>query len=154
MEQQYANLTEPALSEEVLEMPVAKAPRSSGSLFKSSRTYARGFKKSQERLMELRYDPIKELVNLYHKIQAEEKFWRAIRTGEIIQLLPSGKQRPYNAQAHAATIEQLHSIATDLLRYGYGRVPETMHIDTGPQPLVINLTKEGDVYEINGKDDE
>ena len=49
-----------------------------------------------------------------------------------------------------AGYDKLINIGDKLLRYGYGRVPETINIeDRRPSPLVINLTKKGDQYIVN-----
>jgi hypothetical protein len=41
-------------------------------------------------------------------------------------------------------------VGEQLLRYGYGRVPEVVQIEEKRiEPLVVNLTKEGDTFIIN-----
>ena len=128
-------------------MPVQEMPKKYSPMKKEM--WKRGFPKSQERLLQLRFDPIKELVNLYHRLKAEDVYHQKVRDGSIVPLTAAGKVRPYNADAHLAVLDKLQKTASDLLRYGYGRVPESVSIEPGPSGLVINLTREGDVYEIN-----
>jgi len=99
--------------------------------------------KSVRRLNELRYDPIKEQVNLYHKLVALEKFHEELRVGRPVHLDQNGNPRRYSAQAHAEVRDQMIKVNESLLRYGYGRVPETVQVEGTPPALVINLSQAG-----------
>lgn len=107
------------------------------SPFRQERFPAGGLK-SVRRLKELQYDPIKELVKLYNKLTAEDKYHEDVREGR--RLDADGDPVRYRVQAHVSVKEQMIRVAESLLRYGYGRVPETMQIEGDMSPLVINLT--------------
>lgn len=109
-----------------------------------------GGQKSVLRLRQLQYDPIGELVETYNKLKAELERQEKIRDGIIVELNSSGKPRAYRAEVHHAIYDKLIAIGDKLLRYGYGRVPETLLVEERkPQPLVVNLTKKGDTYVVN-----
>jgi hypothetical protein len=101
--------------------------------------FPRGGLRSVARLSELRYDPIKELVNLYEKLRADNERYERWQRGDITPLDGNGNARRYSAQAHAAVREQMIRVGESLLRYGYGRVPETVNVESNAAPLVINL---------------
>jgi hypothetical protein len=109
-----------------------------------------GGKKSVNRLAQLRYDPIGELVANYRKLELEIERQEKIRDGVIVELTAQGKPRAYRAEVHHALFDKMIAIGDKLLRYGYGRVPETTIVEERkPQPLIVNLTKKGDVYIAN-----
>jgi hypothetical protein len=69
-----------------------------------------------------------------------------------VPLKPDGEIRHYSVDAHMRVYEQMQGIAKELLRYGYGRVPETLDLNINrPSKLVINLTKKGETFEINNE---
>ena len=112
-----------------------------------------GAKRSVARLKQLNYDPIGELVANYRKLQAEIERQEKIRDGVIVELTSTGKVKAYRAEIHHALYDKLIAIGEKLLRYGYGRVPETTIVeDRKPMPLIVNLTKKGDVYTVNEVD--
>lgn len=112
--------------------------------------YQAGGPRSVRRLENLRYDPIGELVANYRYIQGEIERQEKIRDGLIVELTATGKPKNYRAEVHHALLDKLIAIGDKLLRYGYGRVPETIQIeDKRSQPLIVNLTKKGDVYIAN-----
>ena len=109
-----------------------------------------GSKRSVARLKQLNYDPIGELVANYRKLQAEVERQEKIRDGVIVELTSTGKVKAYRAEVHHALYDKLIAIGDKLLRYGYGRVPETTIVeDRKPMPLVVNLTKKGEIYTVN-----
>lgn len=118
---------------------------------RSTTNYMAGAKRSQLRLSHLGYDPIGELVEQYKTIQLEVEYQKKLRSGEIVELNPStGKPRAYRAEIHHGLLDKLIKISEALLRYGYGRVPETSIVEEKKAlPLVVNLTKKGDQYVIN-----
>ena len=109
-----------------------------------------GGQKSVARLRQLQYDPIGELVETYNKLKSELERQEKIRDGLTVELGSNGKPRAYRAEVHHAIYDKLIAIGDKLLRYGYGRVPETLLVEEKkPQPLVVNLTKKGDTYVVN-----
>ena len=108
--------------------------------------YASGAKRSVGVLRELKFDPIGKLVERYREMEKEVEYWKAIRDRSLIEVMNAdGKERYYNSDAHMAAEKMLMDIGDKLLRYGYGRVPETVNVnDNRPPPLIVNLTKEGD----------
>lgn len=112
--------------------------------------YSAGAKRSVARLKNLDYDPIGELVAQHRKLEEELRYQEKLRSGEIVELLANGKPRSYRAEIHMSIYDKLIAIGDKLLRYGYGRVPETLQIEEiKPAPLVINLTKKGEQYVLN-----
>jgi hypothetical protein len=113
----------------------------------------KGGVRSQRRLQDLGFDPIGELVGTYRKLQEEIKHQEAIRDGVRVELTLKGTPKAYRPDIHHALYDRLTKIASELLRYGYGRVPELNAPETKPPAaLVVNLTKKGEQYVVN--DDE
>jgi hypothetical protein len=107
--------------------------------------------KSKHKLNSLGFDPIEQLVIQYEKLKKEVEYYEGWRDGTIVPLTSTGKARTYNAEVHMTVYDKLIKISESLLRYGYGRVSETSVIENKSiAPLVINLHKEGDVYQIGG----
>jgi hypothetical protein len=102
----------------------------------------------------LGFDPIQELVDQYRALQGELLYQEGRRDGVIKEFLADGiKERSYNAEYHLAIYDKLTGIADKLLRYGYGRVPETTVLETLQKtPMIINLTKKGATHVINPTD--
>jgi hypothetical protein len=112
--------------------------------------YKGGSVRSVETLNALRFDPIVELVEHYRKLQVELLWHEQIRSGEIVPIMPSGKPRAYNAAAHMMVYDKLLEIGRELLRYGYGRVPEDVNLNVNrPSTMVINLTRKGEQFVLN-----
>jgi hypothetical protein len=136
-----------------IEQPPIRAGRTPGiPQFQS------GGHKSVVRLRQLQYDPIGELVEKYRKLEAELEYQEKLRSGEIVELNALGKPRSYRAEIHHALYDKLIAIGDKLMRYKYGRVPETLLVEEKkPLPLIVNLTKKGETYVVNDdfvKDDE
>ena len=114
-----------------------------------------GTKRSVMRLNALGFDPIGELVSKYRKLELELDRQEKIRDGLIIELTGVGKPRAYRAEVHHNIFNMLLTTAEKLLRYGYGRVPETSVIeDRRPQPLVVNLLNENESFTLGVQPDE
>lgn len=126
-------------------------PKFSGAVTRAARiAYQGGSQRSQQKLHELKFDPIEQLVDKYMKLEAELAYQEAIRAGTIVPLSATGKPRPYNPEVHMAIYDRLVAVSEKLLRYKYGRVPETSVIENREKPpLVINLSKEGEKFVIN-----
>jgi hypothetical protein len=97
--------------------------------------------KSVARLKDLKFDPMQRVVDNYKRLEGELAWWEGIRDGTIVSLLASGKERSYSFDAHMRIFEQLNNVADRLMRYAYGRVPETQITENrGRVPFVINLS--------------
>lgn len=117
-------------------------------------SYHAGKPRSVRRLKTLAFDPIGELVTNYRRIEAEIAYQEKIRSGEVVELLPSGKPRSYRPEVHQGLYDKLIAIGKELLRYGYGRVPETTIVEEKkPMPLIVNLSKDGETYTVNDAED-
>jgi hypothetical protein len=114
-----------------------------------------GGKRSVRRLETLNFDPIGELVASYRKLEEEIAYQEKLRSGAIVEMNPgTGRARAYRPELHHAMFDRKIVIAEKLLRYGYGRVPETTFVEEKkPQALIVNLTKKGETYVINGSDE-
>jgi hypothetical protein len=100
------------------------------------------FKLSQYRLKELGYDPIKELVKQADNLKREIRRQEDIRSGAKTFLRGDGKEERYNYDFHMKLLDRLQNVSVELLRYGYGRVSETLnlHSDAPPPSIQITLT--------------
>ena len=108
--------------------------------------YQGGGKRSQAVLKNLGFDPIGKLIERYEELSNEIAFWKGIRNGTVVQVINTeGKTRYYDSDAHMQAEKMLVDIGDKLLRYGYGRVPETLNVnDNRPPSLIVNLTREGE----------
>lgn len=114
-----------------------------------------GGRLSVAKLRDMGYDPIEALVTQYRFLEDQLQYYNDWRDNKIVPLTSTGKTKWYNEQAHLGIIDKMTAIADKLLRYKYGRVPETNIIeDKMRSPLVINLTKEGDTHIIGGNEDD
>lgn len=118
--------------------------------------YAAGSSRSVARLKHLEFDPIKKLVDVYKELEAEVEYQKGLRDGTVIELMANGRQRAYRAEVHHALYDRLTTIGKELLRYGYGRVPEVGDGNTpkASKPLVINLTGRGQQVVVNPPSDD
>lgn len=128
--------------------PPLKAGRQGGP---TPTLFQAGAKRSQLRLKHLGFDPIGELVKQYRQLELELEYQEGLRSGAIVELSAStGKAKAYRPEVHHAIYDKLIKVGEALLRYGYGRVPETTVVEEKrPMPLVVNLTKKGETYVIN-----
>jgi hypothetical protein len=112
-----------------------------------------GSSRSRQRLAQLDFDPIGELVEKYRKLEKELQWWEDIRDGRVVALLNNGKERAYSADTHMAIYDKLLTVGDKLLRYGYGREPEAVQEEEKKVPsLVINLTKQGEKFVMDDVD--
>jgi antitoxin (DNA-binding transcriptional repressor) of toxin-antitoxin stability system len=100
------------------------------------------------RLDELKYDPLKALVDQHNAILAEIERQEKMRDGEIVELTASGRPRAFNMDNLHRLREQAIAIGDKLLRYGYSRVPEKEE-EARPLPssLVVVLNKSNDKFQ-------
>jgi hypothetical protein len=84
--------------------------------------------KSVKKLEELGFDPIAKMVEQYDRLSEM-----------LLQMQLNGKGSTIAASQLESTIER---IANNLIRYGYARVPEVVHVDNaeGSDGLKIKLT--------------
>jgi len=116
--------------------------------------YQGGSVRSAQKLTSLRFDPIEELVATYRMLTRELAWHEQLREGLLVPLKPSGKPHTYYPEHHMRVYERLESIGAQLLRYGYGRVPESLDLNLNrPSKLVFNLTKKGETFTINENDE-
>lgn len=114
-----------------------------------------GSKRADYRLSQLEFDPIEKLVMVFNKIDTEIARQEQRRDGTLVELTHTGKVRPYVPEQHFALFDRQINIGEKLLRYRYGRVPEGIaNGDKRPGTLVVQLTKKGDEYVINGEPSE
>jgi hypothetical protein len=100
-----------------------------------------GSERSQKRLGELNYDPIGELVEQYHEICrliASEMAWKE---GRETRLNAKGQERVFHHDFLDKLLDKKERIANNLIRYGYGRVPEIGVVEEKQVvPFVVNLS--------------
>jgi hypothetical protein len=101
---------------------------------------------SRNKLRKLQFDPIEKLVNLYEKLEAENEFYLQLRDRiGVTELDENGNELRkirYSYVGHTAVLSQLEKVSSQLLRYRYARVPETVNIDSEHIPM-LNITLEG-----------
>ena len=102
---------------------------------------------SRNKLKKLSFDPIEKLVNVYDKLEAKHKHFEALRKeGPIIHIDDNGEvvnRVRYSHLGHAAILSQMEKVASQLLRYKYSRVPETVNVNSDRIPeFTINLNME------------
>lgn len=125
-------------------------PKLSAEGLPSEKRFAAGSQRSVARLRSLKFDPIERLVVLYQGLEKEDQYHRNVRDNIIVPLNARGKPVAYNAKAHSDVLAQMAKIGADLLRYNYGRVPETLNINpNSAPPVVINLTSNKGELTIN-----
>lgn len=108
-----------------------------------------GANRSVGRLRALNFDPIGELVHKYRKLEEELDRQEKRRSGELVELNSMGKPRAFRHEDLVGVYDRLIDISEKLLRYRYGRVPELENNQKPTAPLIVNLTKKGDVYTVN-----
>jgi len=104
-----------------------------------------GSRRSRKRLEELNFDPMQKLVRQYNELEAEDIFLKELRkVTAVVQHDARGKEIgkiKYSAMYHVSVIAQMGKISEGLLRYGYGRIPESVTVNNDTDtPMVINLT--------------
>lgn len=109
--------------------------------------FVAGSARSKERLDELQYDPIGELVATYDEICKMIEREIKLRDGDLVVLDKNGKAKNWYPDNLDKLLEKRIRISEALLRYGYGRVPENIptNEDVIP-PLIIQTTKKGEIY--------
>jgi hypothetical protein len=117
------------------------------------RTFKEGAVSSQKRLKQLGFDPIRKLVQQYNKLEKEIEYWELAREhSEVVELDKEGKEKKrkrYSYIAHMACYVQMEKIGSQLMRYMYGRVPETVNINENrTKSLVIEMSN-GDSKVVN-----
>jgi hypothetical protein len=128
-----------------MSMPENKQPKDRiGNI--PGKKFIAGSNRSQARLKQLGFDPIERLVNLYARLEEEDEYWQTLkqytsvaetsRTGKTIK-----KVHKYSGVAHSAVLAQMEKVANDLMRYCYGRVPETVNVNAvNTKPMIVNLS--------------
>ncbi len=102
--------------------------------------YGMGTSRSVMKLDTLGFDPITELVKVYRKLELELEFQEQLRMGNVNMLNAKGKQINYSAIVHDTIYDKLIKVGEALLRYKYGRVPETEQLEGKERSsLTINL---------------
>ena len=130
-------------------------PKITRGLSHGTPKYQGGSRRSVAVLKENRFDPITSLVNRYREMENEVAFWKGIRDRSVIQVINAeGKERYYDADAHMAAEKMLIEIGDKLLRYGYGRVPETVNVNDNRLPtMVVQLSTKSDHQHFINKQD-
>ena len=139
----------------ITKQPTLKSGRNSGSYQLGRPNYMAGGSRSIARLRNLDFDPIKVLVDKYNELELEVERQKKIRDGRIVELTATGRPKSYRPEIHHALYDKQVSIGEKLLRYAYGRVPETNTDEQKPaMPLVVNLTKKGETYIVNDSNED
>lgn len=116
------------------------------------RRYMSGATASQKKLRDLGFDPIEALVNDYHAINKLIKIEEDVRDGKIVRLSSKGNVLTWYPDTLTRLVEQRTQVADKLLRYNYGRVPETVINEHNiVPPMRIQLTEDNESYHTSGE---
>lgn len=97
---------------------------------------------SREILASMQHDPLVELINLHRRLERTLEWHEALREGRCET--PGHK---YSDLAYRETLALMQKNNNDLLRYGYGRVSETLEVEMKVAPLLeIELTTADTFY--------
>jgi phosphoglycerate-specific signal transduction histidine kinase len=111
------------------------------NLVRPSERMSKVRKASVQRLDDLGFDPISELVKTYEMLKLEVQRQEDIRDGRVVELTTKGTPKAYYAETHHALYDKMIKVGESLLRYKYGRVPEVSLEQERPHSqLIINLT--------------
>ena len=90
-------------------------------------------KKASQKLSELGFDPLEKLVELHDKIES------AIQ--DLMFDADGNPREKFSSMAHSQLVATQAKVVSDLLRYGYARVTETVELQSRQHiPVQINLT--------------
>jgi len=127
-----------------IEVPKKQPTLYDGSLRERKRFIASAAN-SVDRLKTLGFDPIEKLVRTYEILERQHEWMLVLQNGSAQQLGADGKKvktHRYSSVAHSKVLEQMVSVCEKLLRYMYGRVPETININAdNKKSMTIMLTK-------------
>ena len=107
-----------------------------------------------ERLKRMGWDPLGEMVQTHRKLLAEIERMELLRSGELVELTNTGKQRYYNEETHLGLYDKMIAISDKMMRYSYGRVSEAPAKDEIPViPLIVQLSDGNSEFVIGGEDE-
>lgn len=113
------------------------------------RKYSRA---SIAKLRTLGCDPLVEMVELHKKLVTEIKRQEELRDMAAGGLKLLGK---YSSYAHSKFLEADQKLLNDLLPYKYAKVPVEVDLtNRNIAPMVINLTKEGDMFIVDPEENQ
>jgi len=128
-------------------MPKAQCPVNYGSpkTVPQKQPMKRTLLDSTRRMKELNFDPLDEQVELYRKMKDELLMFERMRRGELIRMASDGTEKiiHYSAVAHQTLYSSMQKLANDMMRYKYGRVPESIEMEIkDSMGMIINLHKD------------
>ncbi len=101
--------------------------------------------KARERLEDLGFDPIENLVALHDRLVAEDEYQNFLRHAVMtaVSKEDGGEGFPrirYSSIVHASILSQLEKVNADLLAYGYCKMlPDSSGDVYDNDPLIINI---------------
>ena len=100
--------------------------------------------KARERLQDLDFDPIENLVAVHDRLVCEDEYLNALRhaTMNATSKDKGGEGFPnvrYSAIVHSTILAQLAKVNADLLSYGYSKMVADESSFDRDDPLIINL---------------
>jgi len=106
------------------------------------RRFMAGSMRSQERLAELNFDPLSQLVATHNEMLHEIEMLKQVREGQDIKGTPK-----FNMYQLLDLYDKVARVETELLRYGYSRVPESVTLNTNKaMDVTINLSSSLEEY--------
>lgn len=118
-----------------IEQPLARG-RVAGS-------YNRHSAAAIKKLKDLGFDPIEKLVEQYNEVCEEIADLQKLKT-EVLCYADGTPTRRFSAMALANLLTVKNKITSDLLRYGYARVPEALIVENNTtKRVVFKISKKG-----------
>jgi hypothetical protein len=106
-------------------------------------TTAKRKQEAADRLRELNFNPVNELVNKFRELEEELDYLRKRRDGLVNVMNPNtGRIINVRNEDLLGVFKEQISISKELLRYKYSRVSEGItSLDEEVPPLIINLAQ-------------
>lgn len=94
---------------------------------------------ARQRLQDLGFDPIEELVKTHRELASEAKLQKEIRDGQRVLLRADGKARAYNPAQHMQALAESGKIAGQLAEYSDKKAHQEVVSDKPSIPFQILL---------------
>jgi len=107
----------------------------------ASRKVIKG-KTARQRLMELEFDPLDELVETYKALKTEAEIQTAIRDNALVLLRHDGKPRAYNSAQHMQALSEKAKVAGTLTEYMYKKAAQEQVDERPAIPFQIILNRD------------
>lgn len=98
-------------------------------------------KTARQKLDELGFDPLVELVKTHRELGTEADKQRKVRDGELVVLKSDGKPRAYNSAQHMQALSEQGKIGGQLAEYMYKKAHQEVDNERPSVPFIINVNR-------------